>query len=73
MSENQKDTRTQITDLPEIDAELSEDDMRIVAGGLYERTNKITGSALACVEGGDWDTDYSNFSFQSGGLTSTLI
>jgi hypothetical protein len=38
---NQKVTRTQITDLPEIAAELSERELRIVSGGL-------TASAMAC-------------------------
>lgn len=38
---NQKVTRTQITDLPEIAAELSERELRIVSGGL-------TASVMAC-------------------------
>jgi hypothetical protein len=38
---NQKVTRTQITDLPEIAAELSERELRIVSGGL-------TTGAMAC-------------------------
>ena len=38
-----KSTRTQITDMPERSVELSEKDMRIVAGGLR--------SQLACFNG----------------------
>ncbi len=68
MSQNQKATRTQINDLPEMDVELSEDEMRIVSGGYAAPTNKITGSSLACFAGGDWDPDYSVYSFQSGSL-----
>ena len=61
MLPNQDGTRTQITDLPEKADELSDEDLRIVSGGLMARgTNKITGSALMCVRGGDWDTDYSD-------------
>ena len=66
---NQKSTRTQITDLPEIAVELSEREMRVVSGGLastagcnsvasaggslMDTTQKLTNS--------DWDTDHTTF------------
>jgi hypothetical protein len=34
MSKNSKITRTQIADLPEINVELSDNELRIVSGGL---------------------------------------
>ena len=70
MSENQNGTRTQITDLPEGAAdELSDEELRIVSGGaMMSGTNKITGAALMCVRGGDWDTDYSDTFHLSGSL-----
>jgi lactobin A/cerein 7B family class IIb bacteriocin len=47
ISGNQKDTRTQITDLPEVSVELSEREMRIVSGGLAPRVGGCGVVALA--------------------------
>jgi hypothetical protein len=47
ISGNQKDTRTQITDLPEVSLELSEREMRIVSGGLAPRVGGCGVVALA--------------------------
>jgi hypothetical protein len=65
MIQKQQGTRTQITDLPEIAIELSENELRIVSGGVRE--------AFACYgnvappsdlrvptnvgTGNDWDSD----------------
>jgi hypothetical protein len=59
MTTKSKATRTQITDLPEIAVELTEQEMRIVSGGArstQQKTNKTT--ACSPTGGLDWDTDY---------------
>lgn len=66
-SGKQKDTRTQIVDLPETAVELSEREMRIVSGGLASKLASCY-TATATVGGladktqyntnGDWDTDW---------------
>ena len=68
MTRTQKETRTEISDLPQIAVELSEREMRIVTGGLVARLAcnaalSATASGLMdktnVVTGqGDWDTDY---------------
>jgi hypothetical protein len=64
MSSNQKSTRTQITDLPEIAVQMQEEELRIVSGGLISRNFSCYSpikSTLAGVTnvatGQDWDTD----------------
>ena len=67
ISGKQKDTRTQIADLPETAVELSEREMRIVSGGLaskslacYTASAKVGGLAdkTQYNTNGDWDTDW---------------
>jgi hypothetical protein len=75
MTTKSKATRTQITDLPENAVELSELEMRIVAGGARS-TKKQTNVTTACSpQGGlDWDTD-SEWDYSptfSGGIDGTL-
>lgn len=66
-----KGIRTQIANLPEIDAELSEREMRIVSGGMTPRIAMcFAGATSAQAVGGmlmektqyntngDWDTDW---------------
>ena len=68
MSPNQKGTRTQITDLPEMNVELSDKEMRVVSGGLKSRFScysrvAVTTAMVAGLErtnvatGNDWDYD----------------
>jgi hypothetical protein len=67
-----KQTRTQITDLPETAAELAPEELQTMAGGATSltssssfgtsysslgKTQYITYS-VACFAGGDWDTDW---------------
>jgi len=70
MTQKSKATRTEIRDLPEIAVELTEEEMRITAGGALASGTSSTTSfrslgktqyitySLACVAGGDWDTDW---------------
>ena len=72
MTRTQKETRTEISDLPQIAVELSEREMRIVTGGLVARL-ACNAAAPAKASGlmdktnvvtgqGDWDTDYEKLS-----------
>jgi hypothetical protein len=66
-----KTTRTNIENLPEIDAELSEREMRVVSGGLTPRLAMCFAGAISAQSlggtlmektqyntSGDWDTDW---------------
>jgi hypothetical protein len=65
MTQKQKGARTQITDLPEITVELSENELRIVSGGLRPIHSCYANNASASMISGesnvatgqDWDSD----------------
>ena len=70
MTRTQKETRTEISDLPQIAVELSEREMRIVTGGLAARlacnaaSSAVAGGLMGktnIATGQDWDTDYEKF------------
>ena len=66
MFQKSKITRTQIADLPEINVELTESDMRIVSGGLKSgvygcgvrvASVSLRGDRTQYNTNGDWDSD----------------
>lgn len=64
MSLKSKTTRSQIADLPEVEVELTDDELRIVSGALkasgftcYTQFKVSRLNATNIITNGDWDTD----------------